>query len=163
MQDGKEKRKSEETSPLIISNVIQVIYQKVYKRQRYKSYAVQGVNEEGRMLAFLGLLHGCHTNSHHHNIRCTSTKQKGKIQTLSLSELSDLPAVPFNICHRTDTWGTVGQSPIQKSPLSNSPIIVTIVLKPGLRISIVENLESRVSMRFHSREQYRVLNLQYRV
>ena len=75
--------------------------------------------------------------------------------------LADFPAVPFNICHWTDTWGAVGQSPIQESPLSNSPIIVTIVLKPGLRISIVENLESRVSMRFHSREQYRVLNLQY--
>ena len=62
------------TDAVIISNVIHVIYQKVHKRQRYKSYAVQGVNEEGRMLAFLGLLHGCHTNSHHHNIRCTSTR-----------------------------------------------------------------------------------------
>ena len=78
------------TDAVIISNVIHVIYQKVHKRQRYKSYAVQGVNEEGRMLAFLGLLHGCHTNSHHHNIRwtSTSTKHKGKIQTPSLSECS---------------------------------------------------------------------------
>ena len=63
----------------------------------------------------------------------------------------------FNICHWTYTWGTVGEWPIQESPLSNSPIIVTIVLTRA------ENLVSRDSNRFHSLQQYQVSNLQYRV